>query len=481
MSPNARVVTTPAWLVDPRPPQSHPWAILLCRFNDTPQPSPTPAAHYERLFTSAGAGTFNSVQYFDDVSHGLLDHSGSQVFGWLTVDAAHNSYTAPEPTPPGWMQTIDRAELTKRARQAALDAGGPLGNFWGDVIIFNVAIGGPFGGAGVPFSSAPSNRPYACSDFRSTSTAVFSHEIGHGYGLNHSRLDGSSEDYRDPWDIMSALRTHIAADADYGTRGPAMNAANMRALGWLNPHRIWRPSAVYFDSVITLRPLHRRDLPGSLAAELSPGLGGLTVEYRKRERWDAAIPRSAVFVHRYFQNHSYLMPGTSGRADLVAGDKFRSYNGPLPYVPILEVEVMSIDDATDTATVRVLRTAAEPLPHGIPTHVLGGVPYDGGGGVLIGGRFVPVPPWNPMADVLATVAELPSGEDATQTYTRNALSRQMLTRLASRVRSMIAEIDAFGEPDPDLLDELPRPRRLPAPPSAKRSARAVRRGRTKAR
>jgi M6 family metalloprotease-like protein len=427
------------------------------------------------LFTVAGNGTFNAVRYFYDVSHGLVDLSGSQVFGWLTVDANHNDYTQPEPPPPGWMQTIGRAELTTRARQAALDAGVPLGNFWGDVIIFNVAIGGPFGSAGVPHSPAANNRPYACSDHRSTSTAVFSHEMGHGYGLAHSRLEGSSEDYRDPWDIMSALATHIAGDPDFGTRGPALNAANMRALGWWNPTRVWRPSSAIFDSAVTLRPLHRRDLPGSLAAELSMGAGGLIVEYRKRDRWDAAIPRSAVFVHRYAQYHSYLIPSTSGRPDLVAGDRVLNYNGPLPYVPNVEVEVMSIDDANDTATIKVSGTPGVPIPHGYPDRVFGGIPYDGGGGVFVNGRFVPVPPWNPMADVLGMIADLPTGEDATQTYLRHALTRQMLTGIAARIQSMIAEIDAFGEPDPEArLKDLPAPksqttRRRAAPPKKRRS------------
>jgi Peptidase M66 len=437
--------TTPAWLGDNRTPEINPWAILLCKFMDTPEDSPTPGLTYSRLFTQAGSGTFNAVRYFSDVSHGLVDISGSVVFGWLTIDANHNDYTAPDPTPPGWTQKIGRAELTALARKAASNAGIPLKDYWGDVIIFNVAIGGAFGSSGVPYSPSYYDRPFACSDYRSTSTAIFSHEMGHAYGLNHSREDGSTDDYRDQWDIMSALNTYFAADPVFGTRGPGLNAANMRARSWWNELRVWRPSSSGFSEVIQLRPLFRRDLPGLLAAELSMAPGGFTVEYRKRTDWDAAIPRSAVLVHRYQQGNSYIMRGTTGQPDLVQGDKFKT--GLLPYAANVEVEIMDIDDANDTASVKVSRTPATPLPPSTPTQFFGQIPFDGGGGILIDGKFIPVPPWNPMAEILRLIADLPVGERAAQRHLRNALTRQILVEVSARVKSLIEEIDSFGGPE----------------------------------
>jgi len=59
--------------------------------------------------------------------------------------------------------------------------------------------------------------------------------MGHVYGLNHSRVDGSDVDYQDPWDIMSAADVYSAPDPgdEFTLIGPGLNAANMRSpAGW---------------------------------------------------------------------------------------------------------------------------------------------------------------------------------------------------------------------------------------------------------
>jgi hypothetical protein len=40
-----------------------PWAILLCKFNDV-LTEPYPRSCYEELFTTAGIGKFNLVDFF---------------------------------------------------------------------------------------------------------------------------------------------------------------------------------------------------------------------------------------------------------------------------------------------------------------------------------------------------------------------------------------------------------------------------------
>lgn len=46
------------------------------------------------MFTTAGAGTLNMVDYFDKMSHGNVDLSGSQVFGWCTLPNPHTDSPA---------------------------------------------------------------------------------------------------------------------------------------------------------------------------------------------------------------------------------------------------------------------------------------------------------------------------------------------------------------------------------------------------
>lgn len=184
--------------------------------------------------------------------------------------------------------------------------------------------------------------------------------MGHGFGLGHSRRDGSKADYQDPWDIMSTLGPYSAPDPDYCARGPGLNAWNMRGRGWLDESRVCRVTQVGFNQEVELRPLHRRDLPGFLAAELPPtsGHSPYLVEFRLKKDWDVGMPRSAVFVHHFLTAaqdndgwpHSYLMSGTNGNHDLVAGDVFAPgvSGGGLPHL-----EVLKIDENNNSATVRL--------------------------------------------------------------------------------------------------------------------------------
>jgi hypothetical protein len=177
----------------------------------------------------------------------------------------------------------------------------------------------------------------------------------------------------------------------------------MRSRGWLDEARVWRSSADSFDTVIQLRPLHRYDLPGVLAAELP---GGFLVEYRPKERWDAAFDHSAVFVHSFQDNHSYVMRGTNGNFDLTAGDSFaRGKQAGLFSVLAgsTKMDVVAIDDHNKTATIRLVHRSPfiEPLLVG---SVTAGVAAGGSGLIFVGGKFRPVPPRGLANTILEGVA-----------------------------------------------------------------------------
>jgi hypothetical protein len=113
-----------------------------------------------------------------------------------------------------------------------------------------------------------------------------------------------------------------------------------------------------------------------------------------------------VFVHRFEDNHSYVMPGTAGNYDLQAGDSFKS--GSLAaYSPGSRVDVISIDDNTLSAVLRLSHrpaAVASRLPSALSSllgQLVGGVAVDGGGGVIIGGVYHPIPPRGPESEILA--------------------------------------------------------------------------------
>jgi hypothetical protein len=347
-----------------------PWAVLVCWLSDDsnnpatvkvselwgiadPDPNDPQTALdlFTDFFTAAGTQTYNAVRFFDDMSHGAVDLSGSAIFVVrvnLTKAQAGNEAGG----------VALALQVTQAAKAAALQQGVPLGDFYGVVITSHA-----------PLAMAQGDRsfggtPWAGMDYRwvkNNGIQSWGQEMGHAYGLGHSRREGSPEDYRDPWDIMSTRAASSAPDPDYGNRGPGLNAWNMRGRGWLDESRVWKPGGDNFDQTIELRPLHRRDLAGWLAAELPPRdkgeQGRYLVEFRVKQGWDQGFPRSAVFVHRYEDEqhsvdgwpHSYVMPGTQQNDDLVQGDIFD------PALPITSprVDVLAIDEANLTATVRL--------------------------------------------------------------------------------------------------------------------------------
>jgi len=118
-----------------------PWAILLCKFKDnqtepenldTPFKVPNFRRDCERFFTSKDAG-FNAVRYFADMSHGWLDLSNSQIFGWFVLDVN---------TTDGKSQN----DMMTLAKVAARKGGVNLDNFFGVVLIMNIPTGAAQGG-----------------------------------------------------------------------------------------------------------------------------------------------------------------------------------------------------------------------------------------------------------------------------------------------------------------------------------------------
>src|SRR5437667_8639087 len=87
-----------------------PWAVLLCKFNDN-SAEPFSQIYYQNLFTNAGVGLFNIVDFFRVYSHGVVDIGGSQVFGWFTLPESLSEARAK-----GRVSVIDDAKATGSAQ-----------------------------------------------------------------------------------------------------------------------------------------------------------------------------------------------------------------------------------------------------------------------------------------------------------------------------------------------------------------------------
>lgn len=341
--------------------QQTPWAVLLCKFRDDQSDPPVPDFRTicDRFFTHPAG--YNAFQFFSDMSHGNIDLVGSDVLGWFTIDATQSD-------------ALPQSTLMELARQAAINAGVDINRFFGTVLIMNLMTGWAQGGAGAvgavwaDWRRIDGRNPDGTLGGRGTGggngTEIFGQEMGHAYGLNHSRREGSDEEYQDFWDIMSTCAssagscpTYTAVDQDYCARGPGINAWNMRSRAWLDESRVWRIRDRYenFDGSVQLRPLHRRDLPGNLAAEIpavDDASSNYLLEFRLKSGWDEGIPRSAVLVHEFEDGHSVILRDTSGQYDLANGAAFQR-------LPHINARVTSIDEANQTAILRIVYRAPE--------------------------------------------------------------------------------------------------------------------------
>jgi len=405
-----------------------PWAILLCKFNDD-DTEPFERQHYIDLFTRSGQGTRNMVEYFLDCSHGAIDVGESEVMGWYTLDQSRSDYVGSGANNQG------RNDLISWAKQKAVDTDKvDFSRYAGVLVCMNVATD-LFGGAAGAVCGA-NNTTYDLEP------SLLGQEMGHVYGLKHSRLEGSDVDYRDRWDTMSTARAWEAADPRWGHVGPGLNAANMSARGWLDPGR----TVIVNDNVQTvqLRPLHRRDLAGALAVIV----GDYFVEFRTRARWDANIPRPTVLVHTLIDDISYLMLSTSGSREFLPGAVFERGSGDASWARWTRVEVAEIDADSDTATIKVLDRAADRLPVAGPAEVFGGVAHDGGGWIVINGKVVRIPPRSPVRSLLEHLALLADAETVRLPAARDAMRREGYQALGAAVGETLEHMDGFHGPPP---------------------------------
>lgn len=366
-------------------PTKTPIAFLLVKFRGSPAEPLTKAAA-DQMFTAAGRGTMNVVDWFDDNTHGHVDMSGNAVFGWLELAETLQGYNDKRAD-----GTYPRTKIINLGRAAAAAAMIDLTGFTAVVVVTNESVD-LFGGTGHACCSAET----AGLRFWEIHVApsVLCQEIIHGLGVSqHSRYHGSDDDYQDRFDVMSMF---LARPGRHPANqnlpvGPGLNAAFMERCGWLDRRRVAPPGQV------ALRPLHRRDLHGPLYAQV----GSYYVEYRASRRWDSGF-RSLVLVHYILNETSYLV------AVLAAGSPPFTFGDPRwPFEPHGSISVDAIDDASETATITTVYHEGLPYPVAGPAFSLFGSELRGGAGlVVVGGKLVWIPPRSPAFQLVEAAVAL---------------------------------------------------------------------------
>jgi len=449
-------------------------AVLLLRVAGAPD-QPT-KSYVEQLYTTAGKGTNNLVDYYEDMSHGKLDLSDCTVYDWIDYD--HNAQDLVDE----WKKAKDekKKELLKAGvaeTKADTDAGlhanavqrGKITE-WGNeaatankltitgfdiiVYIFNQPID-MFGSPGfLVISWNPGPKNHAGNSIGLSST---SHEFGHALGLSsHARMEGSSEEYGDLWDIMGEYHSFSdksgtlnppPADSKYYTYGPGLNSAYMALMGWLDKTRVYTAVG---STTFQLRPLHRRDLPGWLCAQVKIGYETIYVEFRMNEKWDKNFDAPCVFLHKMSVHPGDGRPCTEimvtdsmhpNKTEMVALRNGQSYewgNKTDPFGFYANIAVTNIDAEQRTAYINLYSRYKRHIePQGM---LFGAIAEGGGGFVWTPGRGLKkVPPRSPLLNIIELIGEMESLHSIEQSavYNMDDITIAQLTKIKDGITAII--------------------------------------------
>lgn len=288
-----------------------PWIVLLCKAADQPA-EPQTRQYLSDFLTDSGAGKGGMSDYWRQVSHGAISLAGSFASAWQPT-----AKTQAE------LQTEGRSQKLQDCIDAHPELSDTFPRYYGIIAAFNYAVlpGAGDSGAIVTGQSLLSIgdvvQPYAQVVLEpwSWTVTLAAHEMGHGYGLQHSdsqrsqicSLNARPGEYCDQWDIMSASNVKTfqgpwtvldGRGLPTGPAGPGLNAVNLDALGWMPTARRYTHGGS--TASIRLAALNSTLDPGYLMAtvsiDASPQLY-YTVEYRRPTGWDAGIPADTVLIH----------------------------------------------------------------------------------------------------------------------------------------------------------------------------------------
>jgi hypothetical protein len=351
---------TPAQYKVVPPPRHTPWAIVLCTTSDYPTPTfGRLADYYTKLFTYAGAGTNNITDYWTQQSYGALDFTGTVVKGWYNVGKT-------------------RAQLGAEGRSASIQdcinaarADVDPSAYYNFVAVYDVQL--DMGAAPITLTGSQGVRQITNAvviDPESPFTGI-THEMGHGFSLDHSYSDdgmscgGSPGEYCDWYDVMSAM----GVGDYYGSSGcpisgpcymgPGLAAYNRYVLGWMPETRrqMWTPALN--GQAMTLAARNHPEASGPLMITIpaSPTLT-YTAEYIQSDGFEQGLS-SLVILHKIVQGdeHPHLVNEPGGQQATTGHPYYDATNG-------VWITLNAITPATSQASITVTVSAPNQLWQG---------------------------------------------------------------------------------------------------------------------
>ncbi len=307
------------------------WAVCKCKFSDQPQ-----EPNFDPAFITSTDGM---AGYWRDVSYGAITLDGSAVYGWYTLP-----FTLAE------AQKKTRGQRIDACIAAAKDV--DFSKYYSVIAILNAQIDSGSAGGRVVLDPLAWFVSFA------------GHEMGHGYGLDHSfddtglvydpTSDGRPGAYGDGWDIMSAQNfgnSDPTFTGRFGASGPGLNAPNLDKLGWLAANRVFTWGRT--SQTVTLAALNHAEANGFLTVKVPFDAANqnhyYTVEFRRKTGWDRGIPQDTVLIHEVRTDGLFYLIKANGGPERLPNQTFHDVKNNVA------ITVLNMDSAASTATVNIGR------------------------------------------------------------------------------------------------------------------------------
>jgi hypothetical protein len=291
-----------------------PWAVILCRFKGS-TPDAAVEGPIERFYREAFTpGSGGLVEYWRDVSLGVIDITGSKVFGWVEVEIPRDKAGgAPDSVPPG----PGRSGLISYAVNAVKLSEGndALNGFLGPIAVYTQNwskddappganwstpgwyqfwIDGSADGLGKVALTPPHNGN------------ITAHEMGHVFDMNHDVGTDLDADYSDPCCIMSQNGPfiHPTWGRDFG---PAVCLPHLIQRDWMYKRRVYYDGGDWLSQpdgiTLPLAPISRPNAHANLGIKLAYIQGethwDYYLEYVIPTEWNRGVPGAPyLFIRR---------------------------------------------------------------------------------------------------------------------------------------------------------------------------------------